>query len=225
MKKLIIAIFATIVASVVGYLWFSNYKDFKPIESIALLEKIPVEEGKLIQKINKNQIQFFQNSKVWGKTSFDDLRFELHYRAKVRPTTLIIGKDSPNGTKFLALFSEGYVHLPLKFANDFGGFDEFGDINKDYYAQVAEHDFDNDGIPEIIVAIGDGLIDLAVNVIKYHAPLSPNDAGRGENWELVGSFTGQEKAIIDGNKIYLPYGSQGLYTEYFLIKNKFIQTN
>jgi hypothetical protein len=91
--------------------------------------------------------------------------------------------------------------------------------------QVAEHDFDRDGTPEIVVAVGDGLINLVVNVVSYHAPQSMKDVGRVENWSLVGSFTGQQKALIQGDTISLPYGSQGLYEEYTWVKQKFIKTN
>jgi hypothetical protein len=64
-----------------------------------------------------------------------------------------------------------------------------------------------------------------VNVIKYHAPKSDKDASRQENWSLIGSFTGQEKAYIKGDAITLPYGSQGLYDEYTGVKDKFVKTN
>lgn len=225
MKKSVVVTLVVIAIAVAGYFGFLKYNEFKVIESPVLLETTPAEQGKLLQQLTKNQIQTIPNSRIWGKTSFDDLTFELNYQSTVRPTALVVGRDHPNGTKILALFPGYGVHLPLKFADDFGGFDEFGEINKGYYVQVAEHDFDNDGTPEIVVAVGDGLIDLTVNIVKYHAPLSPEDAGRDENWELAGSFTGQEKALIDGATISLPYGSQGLYTEYTWIKKKFIQTN
>ena len=90
---------------------------------------------------------------------------------------------------------------------------------------MAEHDFDHDGTPEIVVAVGDGLANLVVNVVKYHAPSSSKDAKRLENWSVVGSFTGQQKAQIEGDTITLPIGSQGLYKEYTWVKRKFFETN
>lgn len=44
--------------------------------------------------------------------------------------------------------------------------------------QVAEHDFDGDDIPEIVVAVGDGMLDMALNVVTYYAPQSPDKAVR-----------------------------------------------
>ncbi len=233
MKKLVVALMVITIAAV-GYFGFLKYKQENVIESptsstessnLVQQEATTTEQGMLLKQLVNNQIQSIPKSKVWGKSSFDDVIFELNYQSKVRPTELIIGQDHPNGTKILAIFPRYGVHLPLQFADDFEGFNEFGDINEGYYLQVAEHDFDNDGEPEIVVAVGDGLVNLSINIVKYHAPLSTEDAGRDENWELVGTFSGQENAVMDGNTISLPYGSQGLFTEYTWVKNKFIQTN
>jgi hypothetical protein len=53
-----------------------------------------------------------------------------------------------------------------------------GEINQGCYVQVAEHDFDGDDIPEIVVAVGDGMLDMALNVVTYYAPQSPDKAVR-----------------------------------------------
>ncbi len=225
MKKSVVLALSLIAIAVAGYFGLLAYKQSNVIESPALLVITPAEQGKLLQQVINNQIQTIPKSRVWGKTSFDDVTLELNYKSTVRPTTLIVGRDHPNGTRILAIFPGYGVPLPLRFADDFRAFNEYGEINKGFYVQVAEHDFDNDGLPEIVVAVGDGLIDLTVNIVRYHAPWLAEDAGRVENWELVGSFTGQEKALIDGDTISLPYGSQGLYTEYTWIKKKFVQTN
>lgn len=181
-------------------------------------------QGDLLQKMTNNQIKAIPNSVIWGKKSFDNVTLKLNYTSEIRPTELTIGLNHPNGIRILALFPGCGVNLPLKYEKDFGGINEYGDLNKGYYIQIAEHDFDNDGAPEIIIAVGDGLTDLAVNIVKYHAPQSSKDAGSDKNWSLVGSFTGQEKAIIEEDSISLPYGSQGLFTKYKLAKNKFIKT-
>lgn len=204
---------------------FPSAQEDRIIASVPGPEATTAGQQNLFLKVSNNQIQVFPKSKVWGKVSFDDVILDLNYKTKVKPTTLVVGRDHPNGTKVLALFPGYGVHLPLMFPDEFGGFNDFGDINEGYYVQVAEHDFDNDGTPEILVAVGDGLVDLVVNVVKYHAPLSPADAGREENWELVGSFSGQEKAFINGDTVLLPIGSQGLHAEYTWSKTKFIQTN
>lgn len=224
-KKSVVVILVLIAVTVAGYFGFLKYQEGTVIGSPKSLETASAEQGTLLLRATKNQIQTIPTSRTWGRTSFDDLTFELNYPMAVKPTALLVGRNTPNGTRFVALFPERGVHLPLEFADDFRGFDEWGEMNEAYYVQVAEHDFDSDGAPEIVIAVGDGLVDLTVNIIKYHAPISPDDAGRRENWALVGSLTGQQKAIINGNAISLPYGSQGLYTEFTWLKNKFIQTN
>jgi len=182
-------------------------------------------QGELIQLMSKNQIISIPNSIIWGKTSFDNVTLKLNYKSTVKPTELIVGRDHPNGIRILALFPGYGVHLPVKYEKDFGGFNDYGELNEGYYIQVVEYDFDRDDAPEIIVAVGNGLTDLAVNIVKYNAPKLPKDAGRNENWSLVGSFSGQEKVLIEGNTISLPYGSQGLYTKYTWSKNKFAKSN
>ncbi len=161
---------------------------------------------------------------TWGKNPSHDLIFPLHYHSRVKPTYLLIGRDHPNGVRFLAMFPGYGVNLPLKFPNNFEGFDEDGELKPGYSVQVAEHDFDHDGVPEIVVAIGDGLTDLSVNIIKYHAPQFIQDADREANWTLMGSYWGQTKAEIKDDTVQIPIGSQGLYDEYTWVKGKFIKT-
>lgn len=199
----------------------------KPTAAVSpvTLQSTPTEQGELIKQIIKNQVQPFTKSIVWGKSSYDDVILKLNYSSVVKPTALRIGRNTPNGTKIMAVFPEYGVNMPVDFGESLGAFNEYGDLNEGYYIQVAEHDFNNDSIPEIIVAVGNHSIDLVVNVIKYHAPASLEDAGRPENWELVGMFTGQHEAFIDSEAISLPIGSQGLYKEYTWVKNKFIETN
>jgi Effector-associated domain 11 len=96
---------------------------------------------------------------------------------------------------------------------------------KGYYFQIAEHDFDGDNNPEIIVAYGDHLIDLHINIFKYHAPQSAAAIERPQNYELVARLQGQENSVLEGNKIILPFGSQGLFEEYAWVDGKFVQTN
>lgn len=189
-----------------------------------LLSAAPA-QCQLLQALTGNQTHPMPNSKIWGKKSFADITMPLHFSARVKPTLLVIGRDHPNGTRFLAMFPGIGVNLPLDFGKDFAGLDEFGDLNKGYFVQVAEHDFDHDGIPELIIAIGNGSTDLGVNIIKYHPPQLQKDAGREQNWSLVGKLSGQELARVSGDTIELPYGSQGLYDEYTWVKGKFVKTN
>ncbi len=180
--------------------------------------------AQMLQLVVKSRIEPMPNSKTWGKTSEKDLFFPLHFHTPVKPSYLLIGRDHPNGLRFLAIFSHDGVNLPLKFAKEFQGISEGGELQPGYFIQVAEHKFDHEGSPEIIIAIGNGLTDLSINVIKYHAPQSARDAAREANWSIVGSYSGQAKAEIIGDTLQLPYGSQGLYEEYTWAKDKFLKT-
>ena len=180
--------------------------------------------AQLLQLVVNSRLNPMPGSRVWGKTSSKDIVFPLHYHSHVKPAYLLIGRDHPNGTRFLAMFPGCGVNLPLKFDKRFDGFNEDGELKQGYYIQVAEHDFDHDGTPEIIVAIGNGSIDLSINIIKYHAPQFAQDADREVNWSLIGSYWGQARAEIKGDTLDIPIGSQGLYEEYTWVKGRFIKT-
>ena len=94
-----------------------------------------------------------------------------------------------------------------------GILDDFGDladIDK-FSIQVGTHDFNNDGLEELIITIGDSLTIGQVWVYSYHKVddiLKTNPF----HMEMTGSF--QDKIWIDEDKIMIPYGSQGLFEEY-----------
>ena len=117
---------------------------------------------------------------------------------------MIVGPDHPNGFRFLAVFRKEGVYLPVNFDERFHGFDDFGDLRPGYFVEVATHRFSPEGEPELVIAVGDGRTELAVNVLKYHAPASRKAAARPENWTVEGSFLGQAQARIKGSTIELP---------------------
>jgi hypothetical protein len=167
-----------------------------------------------------------ENSVVWGKESTSPISLKLDYKCKIQPINLLVGYDNPNGTKFRISFKDINVAVDLRYVISMkSGINEFGDCNEGYFVQVATYDFDNDKKPEIIIAVGDGLVDMSVNVIKYHEPTNKDDAIRTENWSVIAKFQGQDKIRIEEQKIIVPIGSQGLYDEYTWQNNKFVKTN
>jgi len=167
-----------------------------------------------------------ENNVIWGKETTSDISLDLDYKTKVKPALMTIGYDNPNGTKFKVYFKDLNVAVDLRYVISMeSGFNEWGDCDEGYYVQVATHDFDNDKNPEIIIAVGDGIIDLSVNVIKYHPPTNGEDAIRIENWTVVASFQGQDKIHVEGQVITVPIGSQGLYDEYTWLNGKFLKSN
>lgn len=167
-----------------------------------------------------------ENSVIWGKESTSDVSLDLSYKAKVKPASMKIGYDNPNGTKFRIYFKDLNVAIDLRnIISMSSGMNEWGECNQGYYVQVATHDFDGDKNPEIIIAVGNGLFDMSVNVIKYHPPINSDDAIRNENWSIVANFEGQDKIYVENGVITVPIGSQGLFDEYTWLNGKFVKSN
>jgi len=100
--------------------------------------------------------------------------------------------------------------------------DEYGELAdiENYSIQVGAHDFNNDGVEEIIFAIGDGLIHGEVFVYSYH---KVDDIKKIYPFHLELKEYFQEKVLIENNKILLPYGSQGLFEEFTWYEDGFMQ--
>jgi hypothetical protein len=165
----------------------------------------------------------------WQDDPKHTIEVPLHFHCRVRPLFLEIGRDHPNGTKVSAYFKDTGVKLSFllntKFESGDDAFDENGDLKPGYYLQVGEYDFDKDRNPEIVVAVGDGELNLAVTVIKFHPPAYAIDSIRQENWEKTGAFEGQSQSEVLDGSIDLPFGTVGLFQEYTWVKGKFVETD
>ncbi|WFA84199.1 hypothetical protein [Paenibacillus amylolyticus] len=135
---------------------------------------------------------------------------------------LILGQDHPNGVRALVLFPSSSIAWPLDLSGseDSGAFDDFGELQEGYKLQAAIYDFDQDDIPELIVAAGDSLLDESIWVFSFtnaadFTKINPL------NQEL--SVTGQSFIELDNNEIIAPYGSQGLYDSYKYVDKQFLQ--
>ena len=69
---------------------------------------------------------------------------------------------------------------------------------------VYEYDFDKDGDPEIMIVDSPEYSIVNIRIFRYSNGLA----------ELVGHFSGQFAIHLEGNSISLPYGSQGLSSDY-----------
>ncbi len=183
-------------------------------------------------------IKGLKNTAIWsppdiskGEDAFKKASIKLHFDTKVRPLRLSVKAAAQSGMRYLIEFKENpkqnepyAVTLPVNFKCDEDLnfiLDEYEDIAEGYYVQIGEYDFNNDGRPEVIVGGGDGVSYMCVNIFRYHPP---EEKMRNEDWELVGKFSGQVEAIIEGQSIRLPYGSQGLESEQTWVKDKFVET-
>jgi len=91
------------------------------------------------------------------------------------------------------------------------------DIAEDFYYQLAIKDITRDGYPEILLAIGNGISTLYLNIWQFdkqkylNTPLNRN----ANPFNFLGEISGQSKMFIYPNgRIDVPFGSQGLYATY-----------
>lgn len=87
-------------------------------------------------------------------------------------------------------------------------FDEYGELNEEYYIQASCIDFNGDGKSELIISIGDKLLTLQSFIFKVR------DA-KEHSFKYIGKIDGQTYMYLDeNNHIIAPFGSQGLFDEY-----------
>lgn len=132
---------------------------------------------------------------------------------------IYFGRQTPNGTSLLIGIGKDFYELGF----DIKGLEEFGECGGG--CQVAIKDVTNDGYPEILFAFSTGNIETHLNIFQFDKEKYLNSI-RGEKlnpFNLIGYLTGQtEFRILNGGKIEIPYGSQGLYDTYIWNGKKFV---
>jgi hypothetical protein len=97
-----------------------------------------------------------------------------------------------------------YLSLPI----------EDDSLTRGHIAQVVIKDITNDGLPEVLVAFGDGFSYLQVFVFGFNAVGRKSRLITKETFALLGEFKGQSKGFVhEGGTLMLPYGSQGCVSE------------
>lgn len=135
---------------------------------------------------------------------------------------LVLGLDHPNGTKAIIFFPASSVGWALDMSGmeNSGAFDEFGELQEGYKIQAALHDFDQDGISELIVTAGDSIIDLSIWVYSF---TTVGDLQKINPIKQELSITGQSYILVHDDEIIAPYGSQGLINYYKYVDKMFMQ--
>jgi len=163
------------------------------------------------------------NLKSFVKWAPSDPDITLPLKLDGEKVNLQVGLNTPNGVKLLALseaLKKGW-NLQLDTVTDGESpFDDYGELKTDFSLYVKDYDFDNNAVPEVVIAASDGMLETYVWVFSYNyvftergvSPLTPIWFGEG-----------QSDVILDGNAIQLPYGSQGLFDEYVFSKNTFVK--
>ncbi|MCK0148352.1 hypothetical protein MWU78_22105 [Arenibacter sp. F26102] len=126
--------------------------------------------------------------------------------------------------------------LPFEFITYFGGSGGSSELRKerqnDEYT-VGQHDFDNDGIEEILIGLKDKYSDdyssVDFFVYKYFPPLNIKDTNRIENWKVYGHYQapdilGDTKVIVKGAKVSVIMNAEAdLYMEWTFEKDDFTE--
>ena len=124
------------------------------------------------------------------------------------PVTFILRRGSPNGVNLIAVYGEAGENLLGTLPPAMKGFDGHGELEEGFALQCAVRDLNGDGKPEVLVATGDGAALLTVAVFVY-------TPGGDERFRAAAVIEGQSTLHVDANGVIsVPYGSQGLFTEY-----------
>jgi hypothetical protein len=118
----------------------------------------------------------------------------------------------------------------LKDASDDGG----DSLLPGWVIQSSLYDFDNDGNPEVVVALNkwdekeklwDVGMTLRAQVYSFRAPLAEEDLDREENWRLAGHVEGQFVSVVQKDELFLPIGSQGDGNTYIFRGGRLVEDN
>ena len=120
-----------------------------------------------------------------------------------------------------AIYTDGTdVALPIARTKDDACLDEYGDLNDECFIDFALYDFNSDGVPEIILSVGNHIIEQKVYINQYHPPAMKKDYSRPENWTSI-NLNGQTDCYISGDSISFRIGSRGFTDTYFYKDGKF----
>lgn len=120
-----------------------------------------------------------------------------------------IGRDSPNGTRILAVYGDRGETLGAMLPS-MPGLDEYGEMEEGAAIALGAYDLDGDGVSEVIIASNDGAAMLSAAIFRY-------EDKEHERFHLLGILEGQQQLVIESDgAIIAPFGSQGLFSEYRL---------
>lgn len=137
---------------------------------------------------------------------------------------VVLGRDHPNGTRlYLGRGDEVY-----QLSTELEGLDDSGELSAGRWAELAAVDMTRDGIPELLVALGDGLSKCHLNVWFFDRQVWANSK-RGEHvnpMRYIGHIEGQsEFVVVAGGKIDVPFGGQGRFFTMMWNGTGFVETN
>lgn len=122
----------------------------------------------------------------------------------------LISRDNPNGMKLIGFSGKGgrnfyFDEWTSEISN---AFDDIGDIQEGYYAQISCSDLDNDGTKEVLVSIGDKMAEQVTAVYSY----TGND---DDPFVYMGYMKASDYVMLAADlELVGPVGSAGLINRY-----------
>jgi hypothetical protein len=179
------------------------------------------------QTKNDTLVFGLKNVKIYKESVFSDFSHIEYYtpkqmKAKLKPT-FMIRFESQVGISIRPTIV-GLDSYASRFLTQLNINDTYGKN----FLQMAEYDFDKDGISELVISFGVRGSGLLCFIYKYHEPANASDATRDANWEQIGKFENgyhdpKYVSAVTGNKIYFPFGSQGASEGFVYVDNKFVK--
>lgn len=171
------------------------------------------------QKINSKLLLRVDGEKhyaVWNSSNGEkDSSMKIHISDVKNNSRIILGFNSPNGTKALVVIGDKGFNV-LANANNLltNAFDEYGELEDDYSIQAVEFDFDKDGNNEIVLAIGNFLTELGIYIFKYNQ----------NNFIQIGFIKGESCALILTDGVVKTFTRNKVFQDKYIWKaNKFIK--
>lgn len=156
------------------------------------------------------------NFLIWGTSDKDK---QLPLKLDGEKASIVVGSNTPNSIKLRVVVDSMQTGWDLALpTNQDSPFDDFGDLKEGFSLYLKDHDFDGNGTPEVVVAASNQLDQTFVWVFGYNFVALENGTSP---LELLLNVEGQSDVILEGNKILLPFGSQGLFDEYVYNNNAF----
>lgn len=204
---------------------FSNDEEIAKYKVEVLEMRIALSEpDKTNMKMDSNLFIHIENDNkyvIWKSSKKDvDSTVDIDINNDEKLETVIIGRNHPNGTRVLII--EGKRGYDLFVCNGRylkSAFDDFGGLKQGYYIQTSFFDLDKDNQKEVLLAIGNkNTKELGVGIYKYNGKIENN------GFIQLGYIEGQSDiSVLEDGKINVPYGSQGLFNSYSVVKGKFIK--
>ncbi len=175
------------------------------------------EEKLLVYSYNNYKYLIWEQEYLFDKNK--DLEVDLNNNGKL--DYISVGMNTPNGQKVI-ISSNGVAINLLNYISDEMRkeieylYEEYDELKEGNMIQITLVDFDDDGDEEVVLAIGDGLVNLGVSIFKIDYNSKDLDV------KEIGFFSGQQEMRIDKNKdIIIPFGGQGLSERHKYSNGKF----